>query len=66
MSKNENDTKKLFESTGGIRKEIVSDENRETKSKIWFSQIEDRWNAELKGTQKVFYWTDQRANVGLG
>jgi hypothetical protein len=60
MSKNENDTKKLFESTRGIRKEIVSDENRETKSKIWFSQIEDTWNAELKGTQKVFYWTDQQ------
>jgi hypothetical protein len=49
----------MFENTAGIRKEIVSDENRETKSEIWFSHIEDRWNAELKGTQKVFYWTHQ-------
>jgi hypothetical protein len=58
MSKNQDDIK-MFENTGGIRKEIVSDENRETKSDIWFSHRENIYNAEQKETQKVFYWTDQ-------
>jgi hypothetical protein len=58
MSKNQDDIK-MFENTSAIRKEIVSDENRETKSEIWFSHIQDTWNAELKGTHKVFYWTDE-------
>src|SRR5215208_2207414 len=49
----------MFENIEGIRKEIVSDQNRETKSDIWFSHRENIYNAELKGTQKVFYWTDQ-------
>jgi hypothetical protein len=49
----------MLEKTGGIGKEIISDENRETKSEIWFSHKEDIYNAELKGTQKVFYWTGQ-------
>ncbi|HKG70775.1 MAG TPA: hypothetical protein VKA87_02695 [Nitrososphaeraceae archaeon] len=51
---------KKLEKAGGIGKEIVSDENRETKSQVWFTHTEDRYNAELKGTQKVFYWTDQQ------
>jgi NDP-sugar pyrophosphorylase family protein len=49
---------KMLETAGGVRKEVVSEENRETKSEIWFSHKEDVYNAELKGTQKVFYWTD--------
>ncbi|MDQ3966888.1 MAG: hypothetical protein M3275_00660 [Thermoproteota archaeon] len=48
----------MLETAGGTRKEVVSDENRETKSEIWFSHREDVYNAELKGSQKVFYWTD--------
>ncbi|MFL6524163.1 MAG: hypothetical protein ACJ71B_11890, partial [Nitrososphaera sp.] len=51
-----------IEKTGNVirpGKEVVSVENRETKSEIWFSHEEDIWNAELKGTQKVFYWTGQ-------
>ena len=51
---------KTLENAGEIGKEIIADENRETKSEIWFSHREDRYNAELKGTQKVFYWTDQQ------
>jgi len=43
-----------------IKKEIISVENSGTKSDVWFSHIEDRYNAELKGTQKAFYWTDQQ------
>src|SRR5215213_1856083 len=58
MSKNQDDIKNV-ENIGGIRKEIVSDQNRETKSDIWFSHRENIYDAELKGTQKVFYWTDQ-------
>jgi hypothetical protein len=58
MSKNQHDIN-MFENTGTISKEVVSDKNRETKSEIWFSHIEDIWNAELKGTQKIFYWTDE-------
>jgi hypothetical protein len=58
MSKNQHDVK-VFENTGTTSKEVVSDKNRETKSEIWFSHVEDIWNAELKGTQKVFYWTDE-------
>jgi hypothetical protein len=49
----------MLENTGTLSKEVASDKNRETKSEIWFSHIEDIWNAELKGTQKVFYWTDE-------
>lgn len=40
-----------------VGKEIVSEENPDNKSEIWFSHREDRYNAELRGTQKVFYWT---------
>jgi len=50
---------KELEKAGPIGKEVILDENRETKSEIWFSHREDTYNAELKGTQKVFYWTDQ-------
>ncbi|HKI10083.1 MAG TPA: hypothetical protein VKA09_16960 [Nitrososphaeraceae archaeon] len=50
---------KKLERASRIGKEVILDENRETKSEIWFSHREDIYNAELKGTQKVFYWTDQ-------
>jgi hypothetical protein len=52
-------SKMLERPAGGIGEEIISDESRETKSEIWFSHREDIYNAQLKGTQKVFYWTDQ-------
>jgi hypothetical protein len=59
MSKKNQHDIEMFENTGTTSKEVVSDKNREAKSEIWFSHIEDIWNAELKGTQKVFYWTDE-------
>jgi hypothetical protein len=42
------------------RKEgAATTDSTRTNSELWFSQREDRYNAELNGTQKVFYWTGQ-------
>lgn len=46
-------------SDNNIGKEAASDENSQLKSEIWFSHIEDRYNAGIQGNQKVFYWTAQ-------